>query len=575
MMLPTSIRRSRHVCSIDDIPVEVLLMIFKRCEPLACFRARLVCRRWRIVIDKMDKESRDTILGEGQARLYICDRRRAILEKFSSLPSCSNSVTELITARKSVFHADCYAHTALNNWTYRFDMTEWTRNFDIIEMKQKGMCELFALHGSCVSSTHCETVVSNTQKNVWHSHRPLNGKHKYLCCTLLKVWVQNFGAFLERDQGRLVIDNALAPPAICNQVANVNSENKIASSDSSPTSRASSQSPHAYRSGGSSSGSFSFATSMPYNLLPSSQKKAQIIPNVTSTAVLSESVNAELTRLSDGRFERLAEQLHQIHPLHLIFHDLSWYQKRPTLLLFWFLKKLPNLRRLTLDSIRGDQMIELHKVFCVDGIDELNIIQPVYNACIIVNEGLFDSFLQVNSAMRRRFRLRITGKTDIKASALCNFIRKWRNHREIIPFHSILIDEACVSSSEFVHATKCPGCSDCGGEVLRHKSNNTTWNTKQLVFRHRKYNVWINYKSESGYLVFTYYNPKDSNHFTVKTVEPESTVVSFYSSTPLGIEKPEESDIADRTWSLFKKPTVAADELTVLQRIFALIRSSA
>lgn len=57
---------------------------------------------------------------------------------------------------------------------------------------------------------------------------------------------------------------------------------------SSPTSRASSQSPHAYRSGGSSSGSFSFATSMPYNLLPSSQKKAQIIPNVTSTAVLSE-----------------------------------------------------------------------------------------------------------------------------------------------------------------------------------------------------------------------------------------------------------------------------------------------
>uniref|UniRef100_A0A0R3RC44 Alpha-L-fucosidase n=1 Tax=Brugia timori TaxID=42155 RepID=A0A0R3RC44_9BILA len=99
---------------------------------------------------------------------------RAILEKFSSLPSCSNSVTELITARKSVFHADCYAHTAFNNWTYRFDMTEWTRNFDIIE-----------------------------------------------------VWVQNFGAFLERDQGCLIFDNAIALPALCNQAANINSENKI------------------------------------------------------------------------------------------------------------------------------------------------------------------------------------------------------------------------------------------------------------------------------------------------------------------------------------------------------------
>ncbi|KAL3984898.1 F-box-like family protein [Acanthocheilonema viteae] len=524
-MLPPSMKRSRHVHSVDDIPVEVLLMIFKRCEPLACFRARLVCRRWRIVIDKMDKESREAILGEGQARLYICDRRRAILEKFSSLPSCSNSVTELITARKSVFHADCYAHTALNNWTYRFDMTEWTRNFDIVE-----------------------------------------------------VWVQNFGAFLERDHGCLIIDNALVPSTICNQTGNINPDNKITSSGSSPTSRASSQSPHAYRSGGSSSGSFSYAASVPYNLLPSSQKKSQNISNVTSTAILSEfqNVSAELTKLSDGRFERLVEQLHQIHPLHLIFHDLSWYQKRPTLLLFWFLKKLRNLRRLTLHSIRGDQMVELHKVFCVDGIDELNIIQPTYNACIIVNEGLFDAFLQVNSAIRRRFRLRITGKTGIKASTLCNFIRKWRNHREIVPFHSILIDEACVSSSEFVHATKCPGCSDCGGEVLRHKSNGTTWNTKQLVFRHRKYNVWINYKSESGYLVFTYYNPKDSNHFTVKTMESESTVVSFYSSSaPISQEKPEESDIADRNWSLFKKPTGTADELTILQRIFALIRSSA
>uniref|UniRef100_A0A8R1TUR5 Uncharacterized protein n=1 Tax=Onchocerca volvulus TaxID=6282 RepID=A0A8R1TUR5_ONCVO len=28
------------------------------CEPLACFRAHLVCRRWCFVKDKMDKKSR-------------------------------------------------------------------------------------------------------------------------------------------------------------------------------------------------------------------------------------------------------------------------------------------------------------------------------------------------------------------------------------------------------------------------------------------------------------------------------------------------------------------------------------
>lgn len=59
-------------------------------------------------------------------------------------------------------------------------------------------------------------------------------------------------------------------------------------------------------------------------------------------------------------------------------------------------------------------------------------------------------------------------------------------------------------------------------------------------------------------------------------MKPESTVVSFYSSTPtISQEKPEESDIPDRSWSLFKKSSDTTDELTMLQRIFALIRSSA
>lgn len=61
--------------------------------------------------------------------------------------------------------------------------------------------------------------------------------------------------------------------------------------------------------------------------------------------------------------------------------------------------------------------------------------------------------------------------TKIQLELLTFFLQKWRNHREIIPFHSILIDEACVSSSEFVHATKCPGCNDCGGEVSLPESS--------------------------------------------------------------------------------------------------------
>ncbi|VDN17331.1 unnamed protein product [Gongylonema pulchrum] len=121
-----------------------------RCEPSVCYRARLVCNRWRTAIDEMDEESRKAILSEGHARLFICDRRRfviiyfprdnedvayvAILEKFCSLPSCSYTVAELTTPRKSVFLADCFAHTAFNSWAYRFDVSQWIRNFDIVEV---------------------------------------------------------------------------------------------------------------------------------------------------------------------------------------------------------------------------------------------------------------------------------------------------------------------------------------------------------------------------------------------------------------------------------------------------------
>lgn len=54
-----------------------------------------------------------------------------------------------------------------------------------------------------------------------------------------------------------------------------------------------------------------------------------------------------------------------------------FWRHHPSLINYSIFSRLPNLRRLTLHSIRGDQMIELHKVFCVNGIDELNIIQPV------------------------------------------------------------------------------------------------------------------------------------------------------------------------------------------------------
>lgn len=101
-----------------------------------------------------------------------------------------------------------------------------------------------------------------------------------------------------------------------------------------------------------------------YNLLPSSQKPSlESLVGVAELTAVSRTMSLnicfwlysfcskwklvnfflqdmckELEGISAGRFERLAEVFKDIQPLNIIFNDQSFYQKRPTLLLFWFLQ---------------------------------------------------------------------------------------------------------------------------------------------------------------------------------------------------------------------------------------------
>lgn len=524
-----SLKKTDRKMSINDLPAEILLMIFQRCHPVSCYRARAVCRRWRTAIDEMDEDSRVAVVGDGHARLFICDRRRAILEKFACLPSCSSSVHDLISTRKSTFYEDRYAHTALSNWAYRFDLSEWSRNFDIVE-----------------------------------------------------VWLQNFGSFLERDQSAFG-DSPLYLPNISSNGSSGGPNKSGSYAATTPTaqttpSRQMGHSPHSHRSGGSS-GSLSIPGVVPYNLLPSSQQAST--ESICGPVELTEEMRMELTELSAGRFERLAAQLRNVQPLHVVFNDHSFYQKRPTLLLFWFLKQLPNLRKLTLDCIQGDQEIELHRVLNVEGIDELTIIQPQQKACVIANEGILDAFLDVNRSERRRFRIRFSGKTHINAHAMCSFIKKWQNHREVIPFQSILVDALSVRPSDFVRAAMCFGDANNNNEVRKDMEENSSMlNAKQLMFVHRRSDVRIKYKYEDGYLVFTYFDPKDRRRRVAPSSPPVHRVVSFYSPLPLGDNNTQSCEKrlngADvKTIHSKGGSKSVGEEETMLKRLFAMILRSA
>ncbi|KHN73890.1 hypothetical protein Tcan_03016 [Toxocara canis] len=529
-MAPSTKKAATKMMNINDLPTELLLMVFQRCQPVSCYRARAVCRRWRSTIDEMDEETRLAAIGDGHARLFICDRRRAILEKFQCLPSCSSSVHDLISTRKSVFYEDRYAHTALSSWAYRFDLSEWSRNFDIVE-----------------------------------------------------VWLQNFGSFLERDQAAFGDSPLYLPNA--NSSSNSGAPNKSGSyaaatppAQTTP-SRQMGRSPHSHRSGGSS-GSLSIPGLVPYNMLPSSQQAST--ESICGPVELSEEIRAELAELSGGRFERLAAQLRNVQPLHVVFNDHSFYQKRPTLLLFWFLKQLPNVRKLTLDCIQGEQEIELHKVLSVEGIDELTIIQPQHKACVVANEGILDAFLDVNRAERRKFRIRFSGKTQITAHAMCNFIKKWQNHREVIAFQSILIDALSVRPCDFVRAAMCFG--DANNNEMRKEVDGdmSMLSAKLLMFRHRRSDVRIKYKYEDGYLVFTYFDPKDKRRRMAPSSAPVPRVVSFYSPVTLGDSTSLSDDTPLKEMAQVKRTIETktagksvGEEETVLKRFFAMILRSA
>lgn len=503
------LRRARPARTIEDIPNELLVAIFERCEPVTCARSRAVCRRWRTVVDGMNE--RKEVVGSGQARLYVCDRRRAILEKYTSLPSCSNTVEELTTNRKSDYFADCCAHTVLTDWTFRFDLKDWTRDFDITE-----------------------------------------------------VWLQNFGSFLERDPTAQISLPDSGTSFTSTERTTSTSSNSLRNLSGSASSDSSSS--PGYQSGSANSGGSS-QRAVPYDLLPSSQR-ASYSRSAHSNARLSQEVCSELTRISAGRFEMLAKQLVQIAPLHVVFNDHSLYQKRHPLLLFWFLKMLPNLRRLTLDCVQGSEPVELHKVFSVVGIDELTVIQPESAACIIANGGLLEALLNVEAAQRRRFKLRITGRTDIKAHALCEFIRKWSDRPDVVPFRCILIDASHVRPQEFMEAAQYLGFY----QVSRNR-NEAVFNGKRVQFLHCKQKASINYKCEDGYLVFTYFNRDDAHHFTVKTVRPPvSNVVSFYPPADRSRESQEEyvpMRRPRRRLSLLgpNQP----EDVNLLRRIFSLV----
>ncbi|VDD92159.1 unnamed protein product [Enterobius vermicularis] len=481
-----SIRKHKKT-QINDLPRSVLKFIFNncRCQPVTRGRARSVCHLWREMLDEVDKD-RESSNGSGHARLMICDRRRAILEKITAPPCCSYVISEIVGVRSAVYYEDTFAPSTMTEHAFKFDFDYWTPYFDITE-----------------------------------------------------VWLTNFGSFLERDQ----TPHVNSPLFASGGASAKGGFHKTGSYGATPpidTTGARYTRTQLHRSEGSTiNPTVNTTTVKAYNLLPSSQKPS--LESLVGVAELTADMCKELEGISAGRFERLAEVFKDIQPLNIIFNDQSFYQKRPTLLLFWFLQMLPNVRKLTFDNIQGVQSVELHKVISVKGIDELTIKQPKEKACILVDDALLLSFLEVERKDRRKFRLRFEGKDATTIGGLLKFIKKWQSKSDIIPFYTILVDALAVNPADFVRAAIEP--EDYNNNQVNNKKQEAILCKRQLMFRHRRSkNHSIKYKYEDGYLMFYYCDAKNPPKLPEKCKAEVSKIVTFTSVSNKTLTEGEEEE---------------------------------
>lgn len=475
--------RTPKPITVSNISDEALIAIFQRCDEVTVLRCTYVCRRWRALIlaeerkaDSLVKRAHDTV------GIFIVDRRRAILEKIitgsdppkmtasrselshvmvSSRPSIftknshndeSTTISSLPPETTTLFMEDQFVDQTQSSWAFTFDFTTWVKEHHVVEVCLQNFCSFLDREHS-----RMEFFGINGNSDGGHHGSSLN-------------------------------TTLLTPPwsgGVCGKSPPIDT----------------------VCTGGIKSEQRGYA----YYQLPSA--RALMNHSLPLTTMDDETIT-ELTNLSAGRLERLAEALKVIHPLHIVFRDHSLYACRPTLLLIWFLKLLkPSLRRVTFDGIQAHHLIPLHKIIDISGIDELNVKQPQFSPAICVSHRLLLNWLALPAQHRRKLRMRLSGCRSMTARGLAVFVQAWKITPEPCLFDQISIDLRSVPVHDFLAEMETPTRDLDEPEDWRpptppaaaygHGSMAAVsrWNDCKLSVKHRKGSATINMVVAEGFLV--------------------------------------------------------------------------
>lgn len=408
----TSTRKS--TVPITDLPHKALDIILANCSSTEMARCALASKQLREYIEDKEDERAESIRSNQTAKIFICDRRRAILEGVSTVtpnrpgrtPKNSESSDVGSASSFSIASTSSSGNDSLGSSSKtktRQQQTEQKRdrrrNISDRTKSSTSSEDSSGFHSKATS--FISDQYTDTCKPNWAFDFDFGPWLQQYDVT--EVYFKNFCSFLEREK----IEDPMSPSSYKGRTAYYENHNRE-------------------------------------NAAAAALQECQIIE-------LTEETKAEMRIQSAGRIERLVERLSGLRNAHFIFKDSVCYGARPPVTIFYFLSLMrPSLRALTFDHVQSATPVFMHDLMNLKNIHRLTVVQPQSRQSVLVHEQLFIDWMILPEAERKRISVHLVGCQEFRPHNLYGVVQAWLKLEKPVVFKQISIDGGSYKYNEFM-----------------------------------------------------------------------------------------------------------------------------
>ncbi|CAL2045047.1 unnamed protein product [Caenorhabditis brenneri] len=399
---------------ITDLPARAFEIIFANCSSTDMTRCSLVNKQFRELIEDMEDNRSESLRSCQKAKIFICDRRRAILEGVSTITptrlprtpknsesSDSGSASSSSIASTSTHGGSVNSSSKTKTRQQQTEQRHDTRRRNISDRtKSTSSSTDSGIHSKAttfISDQYTDTSDPNWAFSFdfepWLQEYDVND-----------VYFKNFCSFLEREK----LEDPMSPSSYKGRTAYY--ENQL------------------------------------------SQDRTTMALAECQIVQLSPEAQLEMANQSAGRIERLAERLSGIRNAHFIFKDSVCYGARPPITIFYFLSMMRmNTRALTFDHVQAATPVQLHEVINMSNLQRLTVIQPQQRQSILIREELLTGWMKLPDPVRKRISIHLVGCMEFRPINLYHVVEEWLRLPKPVIFKQIAIDGGSYKYNEFMN----------------------------------------------------------------------------------------------------------------------------